>query len=48
MVVKGLARETAIMAKAPEDVTTTAIISTACKVGSVLIFEDVLHARAGW
>jgi hypothetical protein len=37
MATEGLSRKTVILTKAPEDLTTTAIITAACKVGSVLI-----------
>ncbi len=37
MATDGLARETAIVAKAPEEVTMMAMITAACRVGSVFI-----------
>jgi hypothetical protein len=39
MSTEGLLRETAIVAKAPEDVTMTTIATTTCKVYSVLILK---------
>ncbi len=42
MVIHGLVRETAIMAKAPEELTTTAMTTATWRVGSVFILNTNL------